>query len=116
MLDTALNAIFRTLREDYKKSMELTTNLLSIISSFAKYRDFHKLLVNNKICTLTMKIIDFELERYGNWIEILKEKKDVLSSSANSKAAHEFQKLKLKFTDLIRKQDNLLAGNIASNQ
>jgi hypothetical protein len=94
--------------------MELTTNLLSIIASFAKYRDFHKTLVANKICTLTMRIVDFELERYGNWIEILKEKKEAADSAAstNSKAVHEFQKLKIKFTDLIRKQDNLLAGKI----
>ncbi|XP_021961702.1 kinesin-associated protein 3 [Folsomia candida] len=65
--DSAINAVFQTLREDSKKSSTLTKHILTICLNFARIRDFHELLINQKIPMLILEIVDFELERCEKW-------------------------------------------------
>lgn len=117
LLDTALNAIFRTLREDFRKSLELTGNLLKCILAFAKFTDFHPLLITNKVCSLSLDVIEFELCRYEKWIEELERRKELaMNEESNTpKNKAEWDKIRIKFGELTRKQDQLLGGKSISS-
>lgn len=58
-----MSAINRVLTEDGKKSIDLTTNILSIWFTFSMFSNFHALLVEMKIPESTVKIIEYELHR-----------------------------------------------------
>ncbi|CAL8069836.1 unnamed protein product [Orchesella dallaii] len=108
--ESALNALFRTLREDYKKSMDLTTYILSVCLCYAQFTDFHKLLTSHKVCTITFDIIEFELLRYEKWaLEVARRQEITEMEPAVPKFRSEFEKMKQKFGELTRKQDALLS-------
>jgi len=115
--ETALNALFRTLREDYKKSIELTTHIMSVCLSYGAFTDFHQLLIANKICSLTFDLIEFELHRYDKWRLEVARRQDIVenrsefpgSAGSYQKLKNDFEKMRLKFGELTRKQDYLLA-------
>lgn len=110
--ESALNALFRTLREDYKKSMDLTTYILSVCLSYAQFADFHKLLTSHKVCTVTFDIIEFELLRYEKWTLEVARRQEIIElevTSGVTKYRADFDKMKLKFGELTRKQDTLLS-------
>ncbi|XP_022902921.2 kinesin-associated protein 3 [Onthophagus taurus] len=65
--ETFLSALARVLREDWKKSIVLSTNLIFIFFCFSTYSTFHHVVLHYKIGSLCMDIIDFELGRYDDW-------------------------------------------------
>lgn len=65
--ETLVGALTRVLREDWKKSYDLATNIVSIFFNFSAYSDFHSVLAEYKIGTLCMQLVDFELKRWGVW-------------------------------------------------
>lgn len=108
--ESALNALFRTLREDYKKSMDLTTYILSVCQNYAQFTDFHKLLTSHKVCTITFDVIEFELLRYEKWtLEVARRQDIVELEPPVSKFRSDFEKMKQKYGELTRKQDALLS-------
>ncbi|XP_032289317.1 kinesin-associated protein 3 isoform X2 [Drosophila virilis] len=62
--EACLSALSRVLREDWRKSLDLSTNIIYIFFCFSTYTKFHPLIVQYKIGSLCMDIIDFELRRY----------------------------------------------------
>lgn len=60
---TVMGAITRVLQEEYKKSVELTFNILRIFLAFSNFQEMHTLMANYKIGVLTMKSIEFEIKR-----------------------------------------------------
>ncbi|KAB0345678.1 hypothetical protein FD754_022604 [Muntiacus muntjak] len=62
--DTALGALARVLREDWKQSVELATNIIYIFFCFSSFSQFHGLITHYKIGALCMNIIDHELKRH----------------------------------------------------
>ncbi|KAE8748254.1 hypothetical protein FOCC_FOCC005093 [Frankliniella occidentalis] len=65
--ESLLSALSRVLREDWRKSMELSTNIVYVFFCFSTFSQFHSLVLQYKIGSLCMEIIDFELRRYDQW-------------------------------------------------
>lgn len=66
MLDheTLFGTVSRTLRDDYKKSIDLTLYLLNIFQAYSNFTQFHEILSTNQIGDTTMRIIEHEIKRY----------------------------------------------------
>uniref|UniRef100_A0A6B2EDZ3 Putative kinesin associated protein kap n=1 Tax=Phlebotomus kandelakii TaxID=1109342 RepID=A0A6B2EDZ3_9DIPT len=62
--EAVLCALSRVLREDWRKSLDLSTNIVYIFFCFSTYTHFHPVIVNHKIGSLCMDVIDYELKRY----------------------------------------------------
>ncbi|KAK4819452.1 hypothetical protein QYF61_004602 [Mycteria americana] len=73
--ETALGALARVLREDWKQSVELATNIIYIFFCFSSFSQFHGIITHYKIGALCMNIIDHELKRHELWQEELAKKK-----------------------------------------
>uniref|UniRef100_A0A8D2Q5D6 Kinesin associated protein 3 n=1 Tax=Varanus komodoensis TaxID=61221 RepID=A0A8D2Q5D6_VARKO len=90
--ETALGALARVLREDWKQSVELATNIIYIFFCFSSFSQFHGLITHYKIGALCMNIIDHELKRHELWQEELTKKKKTFK----------------KYQGLVVKQEQLL--------
>ncbi|XP_055614070.1 kinesin-associated protein 3 [Uranotaenia lowii] len=62
--EAVLSALSRVLREDWRRSLDLSTNIIYIFFCFSTYTNFHTVIVNYKIGSLCMDVIDYELRRY----------------------------------------------------
>lgn len=62
--ETVLSALARVLREDWKKSIVLSTNLVFTFFCFSTYSNFHHVILKYKIGSLCMDIIEHELRRH----------------------------------------------------
>ncbi|XP_076181693.1 kinesin associated protein 3 isoform X1 [Ptiloglossa arizonensis] len=67
--ESLLSALARVLREDWRRSIELSTNIVYIFFCFSTYSQFHSIVLEYRIGSLCMDIIDFELRRYDQWKE-----------------------------------------------
>ena len=47
--ETLLGTVSRTLRDDFKKSMELTLYLLNIFKAYSNFSEFHEFLITVSI-------------------------------------------------------------------
>ncbi|KAK4880125.1 hypothetical protein RN001_008271 [Aquatica leii] len=65
--ETVLSALARVLREDWKRSIVLSTNLIFTFFCFSSHTCFHPVALHYKIGSLCMDIIDFEIRRYEEW-------------------------------------------------
>lgn len=75
LLETVVGALARVLREDWKKSTELATNIVYIFFCFSSFTQFHGVIVHFKIGALCMNIVEHELKKYDMWNEELQKKK-----------------------------------------
>uniref|UniRef100_A0A8C5QMW2 Kinesin associated protein 3 n=1 Tax=Leptobrachium leishanense TaxID=445787 RepID=A0A8C5QMW2_9ANUR len=100
--ETALGALARVLREDWKQSVELATNIIYIFFCFSSFSQFHGLITHYKIGALCMNIIDHELKRHELWQEELSKKK------RNQTMKREYEKTYKKYQGLLVKQEQLL--------
>uniref|UniRef100_A0A672R3L5 Kinesin-associated protein 3-like n=1 Tax=Sinocyclocheilus grahami TaxID=75366 RepID=A0A672R3L5_SINGR len=100
--ETALGALARVLREDWKQSVDLATTIIYVFFCFSSFSQFHGLITHYKIGALCMSIIDHELKRYDLWLDELQKKKkaDILSK--------EYEKALKKYHGLLTKQEQLL--------
>lgn len=55
-------ALARVLREDGKRSIDLTTNIITVFFSLSNFSQFHPLIMEQQIGALTMDIIDLEVK------------------------------------------------------
>uniref|UniRef100_A0A8B9R9Q8 Kinesin-associated protein 3a n=2 Tax=Astyanax mexicanus TaxID=7994 RepID=A0A8B9R9Q8_ASTMX len=69
--ETALGALARVLREDWKQSVDLATTIIYVFFCFSSFIQFHGLITHYKIGALCMNIIEHELKRYDLWQEEL---------------------------------------------
>lgn len=79
--ETVIGALARVLREDWKRSTELATNIIYIFFCFSSFSQFHGVILHFKIGALSMTIVEHELKKYKLWNEELQKKKkaDILS-------------------------------------
>jgi len=107
---TVMGALSRVLREDWRKSVELSTNIIYIFFSFSTYLQFHQTIAHYKIGALCLSIADFEMKRLDSWKEELEKKKELLKSdnSETEEDLKEYEKIEKKFQSLTKKQDQLL--------
>ncbi|MBN3302304.1 KIFA3 protein, partial [Amia calva] len=109
--ETALGALARVLREDWKQSVELATTIIYVFFCFSSFSQFHGLITHYKIGALCMNIIDHELKRYDLWQdELLKKKKAYIlcRGSDNQNLKKEYEKAYKKYQGLVIKQEQLL--------
>ncbi|XP_032366016.1 kinesin-associated protein 3, partial [Etheostoma spectabile] len=107
--ETALGALARVLREDWKQSVDLATTIIHVFFCFSSFSQFHGLVSHFKIGALCMNIIEHELKRYDLWQDELQKKKkasEECSENLNLKKDHE--KSFRKYQSLLTKQEQLL--------
>lgn len=107
--ETALGALARVLREDWKQSVDLATTIIYIFFCFSSFSQFHGLVTHFKIGALCMNIIEHELKRYDLWQdELQKKKKAYEESTDNQNLKKEHEKSFRKYQSLLTKQEQLL--------
>ncbi|NXG32385.1 KIFA3 protein, partial [Dromaius novaehollandiae] len=132
--ETVLGALARVLREDWKQSVELATNIIYIFFCFSRqvqglsvFSQFHGLITHYKIGALCMNIIDHELKRHELWQEELAKKKKadillvcwgnliasdlsslLLLNPENQTLKKDYEKTYKKYQGLVVKQEQLL--------
>ncbi|XP_069593239.1 kinesin-associated protein 3 isoform X2 [Ranitomeya imitator] len=107
--ETALGALARVLREDWKQSVELATNIIYIFFCFSSFSQFHGLITHYKIGALCMNIIDHELKRHELWQEELAKKKKAIDDDPETPSLiKEYEKTYKKYQGLLVKQEQLL--------
>uniref|UniRef100_A0A336KQW8 CSON014644 protein n=1 Tax=Culicoides sonorensis TaxID=179676 RepID=A0A336KQW8_CULSO len=94
--EAVLSALSRVLREDWRKSLDLSTNIIYIFFCFSTYTRFHNVIVQYKIGSLCMEVIEFELKRYDQMKQDLELKKnpDQISSGKEKKGNLEKESIK----------------------
>ncbi|XP_056631123.1 kinesin-associated protein 3 isoform X2 [Diorhabda carinulata] len=65
--ETLISALGRVLREDWKRSIALSTHLVFTFFCFSMYSCFHEVILKCKVSSICMDIIDYELRRYDRW-------------------------------------------------
>ncbi|KAI5712420.1 hypothetical protein M8J75_008202 [Diaphorina citri] len=65
--ETVLSALSRVLREDWKKNVDLSCNIIYVFYCFSVYHQFHPIILQYKIGSICIEIIDHELRRYFDW-------------------------------------------------
>lgn len=109
--ETVVGALARILKEDWKRSTELATNIICIFFCFSNFSQFHAVILHFKIGALCMTIIDHELKKYDLWNEEIQKKRKSMSEmekDEKGKAKEEYEKSLKKFESLVKKQDQLL--------
>nr|XP_046246978.1 kinesin-associated protein 3a isoform X2 [Scatophagus argus] len=107
--ETALGALARVLREDWKQSVDLATTITCVFFCFSSFSQFHGLVTHFKIGALCMNIIEHELKRYDLWQdELQKKKKAYEESSEKHNLKKEHEKSFRKYQSLVTKQEQLL--------
>ncbi|CAH0603200.1 unnamed protein product [Chrysodeixis includens] len=81
--EALLSALSRVLREEWKRSIELSTNIVYTFFCFSTYNEFHPVIIQYKIGSLCMDVIDYELKRYDQWKEKVEGKKRVVTPDKN---------------------------------
>lgn len=99
---TLFGTVSRTLRDDYKKSIDLTLYLLNIFQAYSNFSQFHEFLITNQIGDTTIKIIEHEIKRY---IVRVKEFKQKTSDMQQKEGTEEYQEL----IEYMRKEEKKLA-------
>lgn len=80
--EAVLSALSRVLREDWRKSLDLSTNIIYTFFCFSTYTHFHPVIVQYKIGSLCMDVIEHELKRYDQ----MKQDLDRRKSAENGKS------------------------------
>lgn len=80
-LEAVLSALSRVLREDWRKSLDLSTNIIYTFFCFSTYTHFHSVIVQYKIGSLCMDVIEHELKRYEQMKQDLERRKNNDSGS-----------------------------------
>lgn len=104
-----LGALARVLREDGRKSIELSTNIVHIFCCFSVFTQFHQVVAQHKVGSLCIDVVDNELKRFELWGEELDKKKSAIESGkSNVVLVNDYEKSLQKYLNLVKKQDQLL--------
>ncbi|TPX51129.1 hypothetical protein SeLEV6574_g00469 [Synchytrium endobioticum] len=102
--ESLVSALARVLREEARKSIDLTTNIVSIFFAISDFVNFHHLLTQHKVGDACLKIVDQEISRCVLWNEELAARRSRVSKNAKL----ELEQEQKKHESLIKKQDPLL--------
>nr|XP_046176946.1 kinesin-associated protein 3-like isoform X2 [Oncorhynchus gorbuscha] len=107
--ETALGALARVLREDWKQSVELATTIIYVFFCFSSFSQFHGLVTHYKIGALCMNVMEHELKRYDLWQDELQKKTRTCEDDPDNQALRkEHEKAFKKYQGLLVKQEQLL--------
>jgi uncharacterized protein YPO0396 len=85
--ESLLPAVSRILRDDYKKSLDLSLYLLNVFYAYSHFTDFHTLLIENQIGDTCMKIIEYEIKRYKTRVNEYTKKAQMVRDAQNTPSA-----------------------------
>lgn len=60
-----MGILSRELRENYKRSQELSITICCIFLVFSCFRNYHSLLMANQCGDVSMRILEYESKRYA---------------------------------------------------
>ena len=106
--EMVLGALSRVLREDWKKSIDLCTNIVYTFFCFSSFTEFHSVLLQYKIGSSCLQIIENELKRFEHWTEELDKKKQLALNEKTESSQKSYIKSEKKFQVVIHKQEQLL--------
>ena len=104
--ETVLSALARVLREEWKNSTELTTNIVYSFFCFSSFSDFHPLIAHHKIGALCVQIFEDECRKHKLWLHELSRKEKLMQEKPDAKK--DYEKSYKKFNALLKKQEHLL--------
>lgn len=105
-IETVLSALSRILREEWKSSTELTTNIVYTFFCFSSFTDFHDVISHHKVGAMCLQIMAQENKKHELWLDELSRKQNAVEKNAESKK--EYEKSYKKYHNLLKKQDHLL--------
>ncbi|KAG7176251.1 Kinesin-associated protein 3-like, partial [Homarus americanus] len=107
--ETVLGALARVLREDWKKSLDLSYNIVYTFFCFSVFSNFHTVISHFKIGSLCMDIVDGELQRTDQYREQLtKRKKGGDMAIDPAKLQQDYERNLKKYQTVVEKQDQVL--------
>ena len=59
--ETLLGALSRVLREEWRVSIDLSTNIIYVFFCFSTFSQFHPIIARYKVGSLVMDIMDYEV-------------------------------------------------------
>ena len=104
--ETLLGALSRVLREEWKVSIDLSTNIIYVFFCFSTFTQFHPIIARYKIGSLLMEIIDYEVKRYTQWSA------DFAHKKRKDAKSEELAKAEKKFNTFVSKQEQALRVSI----
>jgi len=117
-VESLLDLLSRTLKEEYKKNMEISIYLLCFFYSYCCYEAFHEHLASYGIGETCIKIIEYQTAKYIIRKSELEKKEETMKKTNPGAYDREVNK----FLFMIRKQDRILRisfsilMNLAENQ
>jgi hypothetical protein len=114
--ESCLPAVSRILRDDYKKSLDLSLYLLNVFYAYSHFTDFHPYLSQNQIGDTCIKIIEYEIKRYKTRISEYMKRAEMLKDAQNTPSAeidlkdlqNTFRKEEKRLCMTIKKQEKVL--------
>lgn len=107
--DSVLSAVSRVFRDDWKKSIELSTNIVYIFFCLSTFSQFHAIIAHYKVGSLCMQVIEHEIKRYDSLNEeVEKKKKRVKMDPDNAEIKKDAERSRKKLLTLVKKQEILL--------
>ena len=113
--ESVLNCLARVLKEEWQRSLDVSTNIIYVFFCFSSFSQFHTLVAHHKIGNLTVQIIEYELKRCQEYEAELNRRKKLSQarpktgrqkpelSAQDEKVIYELQRV-------IPKQEQLLRG------
>jgi hypothetical protein len=112
--ETLLGALSRVLREEWKVSIDLCTNIIYVFFCFSTFSQFHNIIARYKIGSLLMEIVDYEVKRYTQWSDDLatKQRKDASKAGNDEQRQNDLAKAEKRFNAFVGKQEQALRVSI----
>merc|ERR1711962_604756 len=119
--ETLLGALSRVLREEWRASIDLTTNIIYIFFCISTFTQFHSVIMNFKIGSQVLDILQYEVTRYNQWSADLNKRQRATESMRSSKGDTgedfsrdntELDTLEKKFQNFVLKQEQTLRVSI----
>jgi hypothetical protein len=85
--ESLLPAVSRILRDDYKKSLDLSLYLLNVFYAYSHFTDFHQILIENQIGDTCVKVIEYEVKRYITKVNDYQKRVEMVRSAQNTPSA-----------------------------
>lgn len=114
--ESLLPAISRILRDDYKKSLDLSLYLLNVFYAYSHFTDFHTLLIQNQMGDTCLKIIEYEIKRYKTRVTEYMKRAQMVKEAQNTPSAdidlkelqNTFRKEERRLWVTVKKQEKVL--------
>lgn len=98
--ETLNGALARVLNEDWKRSVDLSINIVYVFFCYSCFTQFHDVIIHFRVGAQVLNIIEHELKKYDSLREELEKRK----------RSPDYEKAKQKFEIIVKKQEQLLRG------